>query len=136
MAIGPRGFASSAMSRSCCALIPAQHVTRFLGQNRPYPSACGLLHVGRLRRSRRDREGEPHVPALGAVLGLELPVALEVQIALIVLVQRDDVADLRPDAEHPRLEAADAVARAAVTGELLVGVADQADLQLLGDELR
>src|SRR5215204_3817427 len=48
---------------------------------------------------RRDGQGEPHVPALGAVLGGEFLVAFEVEIALITLAERNDVADLGPDAE-------------------------------------
>ena len=50
-----------------------------------------------MRRRRGDREGEPRVPAFGAIGGLELPVALEVQIALVATPKREDVADLRPD---------------------------------------
>src|SRR5262245_63334361 len=62
-------------------------------------------------------------------------VALEVEEALQV-AERDDVADLRAQPEHPRLEAADLVAGAAVAADLLIGVADQADKTLLADELR
>src|SRR5215510_3569188 len=95
-----------------------------------------LRRCCRLLLRRRDREGEPDVPALRPVLGAEFLVALEVQIALKLGAERNDVADLRADAEHLRLEAADPVAGPAVAGELLVGVADEAELQLLGDELR
>src|SRR5262245_4132123 len=95
-----------------------------------------LRRRGRFLLRRRDHEGEPDVPAIRAVLSTEFLVALEVQIALKLGAERNDVADLRADAEHLRLEATDPVARSAVAGELLVGIADEAELQLLGDELR
>jgi hypothetical protein len=69
------------------------------------------------------------------VLSLELPVSLQVEIALHV-PDRKNVADLRADPEHARFEVAERRARAAVAGELLIGVADQADVKLLGQELR
>src|SRR5215813_3938635 len=70
-------------------------------------SPCALLAHHRrrrlrllLRRRRRDREGDPGIPARGPVLLAEFLVSLDVQIALKVLVDRDDVADLRAGAEH------------------------------------
>src|SRR6195256_4828556 len=70
------------------------------------------------------------------MLGAELLVALQVEIGLMRGAERQNVAELRPDAEDARLEASNPIAGAAVAGELLVGVADQAELHLLGEELR
>src|ERR1700694_388792 len=39
----------------------------------------------------------------------------------------ENVADLRPDADHPRLEAADAITGAAVAADLLIEVTHEAD---------
>jgi hypothetical protein len=69
------------------------------------------------------------------VLGIELPVAFEVQVALGVRVDVKHVAELRSDADRARNEVADPVARAAVAGELLVDVAHHPHLPLLGQEL-
>ena len=66
---------------------------------------------------------------LGALL-----VAPEVQVALMG-AKRNDMADLRADAEDARLEAANAVARSAVACELLVNVSRQTDMRLLAQEL-
>jgi hypothetical protein len=41
---------------------------------------------------------------------VELLVALEVEVSLILAAERNDVADLRPDADDSRLEATDPVA--------------------------
>jgi hypothetical protein len=41
---------------------------------------------------------------------VEFPVAFEVEVSLIVMADRNDVAELRPDADDPRLEATDPVA--------------------------
>ena len=57
-------------------------------------------HRRRWGGRRRNRKGEPHVPAFRAVLGGEFLVALQVQEALGV-ADRENVAQLRPDAEHP-----------------------------------
>ena len=52
------------------------------------------------------------------------------------LAKGEDVAKLRPDAEHLRLETADVVARAAVAADFSIGVAYQTHLNLFGQELR
>ena len=52
------------------------------------------------------------------------------------LAKGEDVAKLRPDAEHLRLETTDAVARATVAANFFIGVAYQTYLNLLGQELR
>ena len=44
--------------------------------------------------------------------------------------------ELRADPNHPRLEAAHSIARAAVATDLLVDIAHQSGLKLLGQELR
>src|SRR5438552_18931253 len=87
------------------------------------------------RRARRgggrgDRERDPGIPAGGAVLRSEFAVVLQIEIALQV-ADRKDESELRPDADHLRLKAADPVAGAAVAADLLVDVADRADLKLL-----
>src|SRR5690349_725387 len=88
------------------------------------------LHRLMLRRRGRDRKSDPCVPAGGAVLVAELAVALEVDVALHV-PDREQEADLRTDPEDARLEIAERRARAAVAGELLVGVADETHVNLL-----
>src|SRR5215510_5185126 len=100
----------------------------------------GLLYEHRFfwlraRRSGggRDREGEPGVPARCAILGPEFFVAFYVHITLQV-AHRNDVADLRADAEHLHLETAELRAGSAVATDLPVGVTDKTKLQLLGDE--
>src|SRR5262249_45725525 len=67
---------------------------------------------------------------------VEFAVGLQVDISLHLVSDREEVADLRPDADHPRLEAADTIARAAVAADLLIEVAHEADLPLLAQELR
>src|SRR5262245_26119875 len=86
------------------------------------------------RRRRRNRQGEPDVPAFGTVLRAELAVALHIEVSLHV-ADRKQESELRTDAEHARLEVAER-ARSAVAGELLIRIADQADMDLLGDKLR
>src|SRR5690242_19649044 len=102
----------------------------------------GLLHNARplrLRRllyfCRRDHERGPEVPAVRAMCGVEFLVALEVHVALIVIADLEDVADLRPHTDDPRFKAADPVATPAVARDLIVKVSDKADLPFLGDEL-
>ena len=68
------------------------------------------------------------------MLGLELLLAFHIDVALQV-THRDDVAELRASARDARLEAPDAVTRAAVAADLLVKLSNNADLELLGQEL-
>jgi hypothetical protein len=65
----------------------------------------------------------------------ELSESLEVDVALIVLTDWKDVADLRPNAGYPRLKATDAVAHSTVAGDLVEEIPNQTDLPLLGHEL-
>ena len=67
---------------------------------------------------------------MGTVLRGKFAVILQIEIALKV-PDRKDEAELRPDADHLRLEAADPVTRAAVTANLFVNVADYAEGELL-----
>src|SRR5262249_16247478 len=85
---------------------------------------------------RRDHECDPGVPAVGSVLVGKFPVALEIEITLRLSGQGNDEPDLRPGAHHLRLEAADAIAGAGVATHLSIDIADDADLNLLGQELR
>src|SRR5262249_31440882 len=50
--------------------------------------------------------------------------------------QRNNESELRAHADHTRLEAAHPIARTAVAADLLVDIAHQSDLKLLGQELR
>src|SRR5882757_8567633 len=52
------------------------------------------------RCRRRDREGEPCVPALRPVRGVEFLVAFQIQIALMFRSNWKDITDLRSDADH------------------------------------
>jgi hypothetical protein len=62
-------------------------------------------------------------------MGVELHIPLEIQISLIIS-DRKEIADLRTDADNPRLERADVVAASAVAGELVVDIAHRPDEQL------
>src|SRR5262245_56426638 len=87
----------------------------------PLP-ARQLLHDARPLRLRRllflrrgrDHERSPHVPAVGPMRCVEFLVALEVHVALIIITDLEDVADLRTHADNPRFEAANPVATPAV----------------------
>ena len=91
---------------------------------------------GRRCRRRRKIERQPKVPARGPIFVGEFAVGLQVEIPLHFVSDRENVADLWADADHPRLEASDAIAGAAVTADLLVEVTHEAHLNLLGQELR
>jgi hypothetical protein len=98
---------------------------------------CDHPARGRWRRCRgRDGKCQPCVPAGGPIRTAKFCVGLEIDVTLKALAERDDVAKLRSDAEHLRLEASDAVAGAAVAADFLLRVAYQANLNLLGQELR
>src|SRR5215468_7101201 len=93
----------------------------------------GLLHDARSLRlrwllflCRRDHERGPHVPAVGPMRSVEFLVALEIDVALIVVADLEDMTDLRSDADDARFEATDPVATPAIAGELIVKVADEA----------
>src|SRR5215510_3308044 len=67
---------------------------------------------------------------------VEFLVALQVDVALVVVTDLEDVPDLRSDADDPRFEATDPVATAAVARDLVVEISDEAKLPFLGQELR
>jgi hypothetical protein len=69
------------------------------------------------------------------VLGRKLPISLQIDIALHGVGNRKDVADLWPNPGHARFEGADMVARAAVTGDLIVDITYCAQEELLRQEL-
>src|SRR5262245_45742449 len=83
----------------------------------------------------RDYECDPGVPSVGPVLVGEFPVAFEIEVTLGRGGQGNDETDLRAHANHARLEAADPIAGTAVAADLLVNIADQSGLKLLGQEL-
>ena len=59
----------------------------------------------------------------------------QIEIALHV-ADREQVTELRIDAEHARAEAAEHLACAEVVGDLLGAISHQADENLLGQDLR
>src|SRR5438132_881541 len=83
----------------------------------------------------RQCERKPEVPAGGAILLAEFPIALDVHIALF-LADREEIAELRADARDVRLESAEGCAGAAVAGQLVVKIAGDSDVGLLVQELR
>src|SRR6516164_2105715 len=89
-----------------------------------------------VRGSRRDREREPRIPTVSPVLRGEFSESFEVDVTLIVLIDRKDVAYLGPAASHARLETTDFVANSAVARDLIEEISSHADLPLLGQELR
>src|SRR5882757_10582875 len=89
----------------------------------------------RLRRGLRDRERQPGVPARRPVGGVELAIALQAEKCLVV-PNRKNISKLRADAENARAEAAEHRRLAEVIGDLLVGIADEADEHLLRQEVR
>src|SRR4030081_2616441 len=87
------------------------------------------------RSSVRDRECQPRIPALGPVSGLKLEVGLQTQISLLT-GDRENVADLTTDREDSGLECTDPVAGTAIRADLVIGVSNEADKELLRQELR
>src|SRR5262245_7955026 len=80
--------------------------------------------------------GKPRIPAFRSVLRREFLEAFKVHVALPLSVDWKDVANLRSNTTDTCLKAAEAVAGASVTGNLLIPVTRQAELELLGQELR
>src|SRR5215469_9104633 len=87
---------------------------------------CGCSLSGRCRR---DRKREPDVPAVGSILGSELPVGFQVEISLQV-PDGKEVADLRAETDDARLKAANVISGPAVTAHFLIEVADNTDHNL------
>jgi hypothetical protein len=90
---------------------------------------------GAFRRSRRDRERQPCVPARWTIGRIEFAVAFQVQISLHVS-DRENISDLRTDAEHAGLHSAQDRELTEIVGDLLIRIADQADEDLLREKLR
>src|SRR5262245_15710050 len=78
----------------------------------------------------RDHECDPSIPSVGPVLVGEFPIAFEIEITLNLSGQGNDEPDLRPGADDLRLEAAHAIAGAAVAPDLLVDIANGTDKKL------
>src|SRR5215470_11968724 len=86
-----------------------------------------------LRRRGRDREGQPRIPTLGAVLRAELLEAFQVDVTLHV-ADRENVADLRADAGDARTKTVEPGRHTRIVGDLLEVIADHTDMELLGEE--
>src|SRR5262249_54221803 len=78
----------------------------------------------------RDHERYPGVPAVRPVVVGKFPVAFEIEVALRRGAQGNNNSELRADADDLRLEAANAVAGAAVAADLLVNIANGTDKKL------
>src|SRR5215468_2981788 len=78
-------------------------------------------------RRRRQHKGQPYVPAVGSVGGIELAIALKIDVALHAC-HRKKISNLRADADDAGLERAEDRRAAAVAGELFVEIADQPNL--------
>ena len=87
------------------------------------------------RRCRPDRECQPGVPARWPVGRVEFTVSFQIQIPLHVS-NRENVTDLRADPEHPRSEASKNRAPAGIVRNLLIGISDETDKELLREKLR
>ena len=81
------------------------------------------------------RPGYPCVPARRPVFCGEFPIGLEIEIAL-QRSRREDVSELGTDSDDTCFIVAEKNRRAAVGGNLLIKIADRAELDLFGDELR
>jgi hypothetical protein len=84
------------------------------------------------------RQRVPHLNAACVPMddGCVNVVAFQIEIALQLVIDREDVAELWANADDARLEAADPIAGAAVAADLLIDVAHEANLNLLGEEMR
>src|SRR5262249_38025958 len=78
----------------------------------------------------RDHECDPGVPSVGPVVVGKFPVAFEIEVALRRSAQGNNDSELRADTDDLRLEAANAIAGAAVAADLLVNIANGTDKKL------
>src|SRR5260370_21608001 len=90
---------------------------------------------GRFRRFLRNRERQPGIPARRPICRIELAISLQVQVPLHVF-DRENIAELRTYAENPRPEASKNRVPADVVRDLLIGIADKTDKDLLREKLR
>ena len=87
-------------------------------------SRCSVFPDDRLRRGglgrrRRYRKGHPRGPHAGPIFNLHILVPSDVEIALILLRDRDDESDLRADADRAPQEGTELCAGTAVARHLL-----------------
>src|SRR5882757_3018553 len=93
---------------------------------------------GRCNRGRyslRNRERQPRIPAVGPVVGIKLGISLQAEKCLF-LSNLENISELRTDAENARAETAENSRLTEIFGDLLVGIADEPDKDLLRQELR
>src|SRR5262249_41047149 len=84
---------------------------------------------------RGNRKSQPSVPAGGTIGGIKLSVASQAQVPLHLL-DREKISDLGAYGRHTRLETIEDRQCAGVVCELVVVIADEADKNMLGQELR
>src|SRR4051812_43624743 len=116
------------------------HVTIMSGSIPNIRSTSLLVHTyrwrGAWRRSRiRDCEGEPCIPTLRPILGSKLAVRLQTEESLLS-GDWENIPQLRPGGEDSGLECTNPVASAAVRADLVVGIPDKANKELLRQKLR
>src|ERR1700730_5200783 len=87
------------------------------------------------RRHRRDRERQPRIPSRRPVGLIEFAVSFQIEITLHV-ADREQVSDLRTDADHSRPESTQDGVLSEVVSDLLIHVSHQADKDLLREKLR
>src|SRR5688572_677341 len=78
-----------------------------------------------LRRRRRKAECDHRGLVGGPVLGVDVPVGADVQVARIAFPRREEETDLGADADRGTLVVAKLGAGAAVAGDLLIDIAYQ-----------
>src|SRR5262249_15630985 len=81
---------------------------------------CRFVLLGR----RRDDELHPRAVALRPVLGLQIPVGAQINVAAVVFTQREHESDLRADPYRASLEGAELGAGSAVGADLLEQITD------------
>src|SRR5262245_35041743 len=121
-----------------CSGTPRKNLVR---QHRPTADAdsfsdhwCARRTFG--GRSWREGQCQPHSGARNTVLGREVLVALYVEVALISFPCWKNESDLRTNAERASFEIAELGTRTTVSRDLLVKIADDANVDGLAYELR
>src|SRR6185436_5107732 len=117
--------AASPTSAAAASVVPLKITLRRLGV---YP--CDM----RPSPLRANPEREPDVPAVRPVLGGKFAVTLQVQITLNIVGDGKEIADLRTNARDSRFEIAEPRPGTAIAADLLVQIADEADLNVGFDE--
>ena len=93
------------------------------------------LRNGALGRRRGNSERQPGIPAVRPIFCIKFPVSFYVQVPLHVS-DGENISELRADAEDPRPEASKDRVSADVVGDLLIGIADKTNENLLREKLR